>query len=79
MSWTSFLVICDVFFQVNDRLLIGFDTINIGDLSVLTNKEDSHSGTIINYRDVGINNVASDCFISKDNIKRRVRGAEGTT
>jgi hypothetical protein len=70
--------ICDIVLQGIDKLRIGFDTIHISDLRVRTNKEYSYSGTIINCRDVLINIVASDCFISKDNIKHRVRGAEVT-
>jgi hypothetical protein len=69
----------DVVLQGIDKLLIGFDTLHIGDLSVCTNKEDSNSGTIINCRDTRLNTVASDYFISTDDIKRRVRGTESTT
>jgi hypothetical protein len=69
--------VCDVFLQGIDKLLIAFDTIHIGNLSDRTNKEDSNSGTIINCRDIGINNITSDCFILANIIKRGGRETEG--
>jgi hypothetical protein len=71
--------VCDVVLQDNGKLLICFDTVHNGDLSVCTNKQDSNSLTIINCRYIGINNVTSNFFIAMNNNKRGDRGTSGTT
>jgi hypothetical protein len=67
---------CNIVFLCIDKLFISFDTIDVGDLSVNANKYNSSSETIINSRDIRINNVTGNCFVTMHGIKCGVWGFE---
>jgi hypothetical protein len=64
--------ISNIVFQGVDKSLICFDTIDIIDLGISSYKNDSSDGTIINSRDIGVDDVTSNSFMSKRDVQVRI-------
>jgi hypothetical protein len=63
----------DVIFQCVDKLFVCLNAIDISDLGVSANKDNSSSGTIIDSWDIRVDNVTSNILLTAKYIKSWVR------
>jgi hypothetical protein len=61
--------ISNIVFQGVDKWLIQFDAVDISDLGISSYKNYSSNGTIIDSRDIVIDDVTSNRFIATRDVK----------
>jgi hypothetical protein len=67
----------DVIFKGIQKLRVLFNTIKICNLCLDPNKDDSSSRSIVDSRDIRLNNVTSNSFIATIYIESWIWGLEG--
>ena len=63
----------DVVFQCVDKLFVCLNAIDVSDLGVSANKDNSSSGTIIDSWDIRVDNVTSNILLMAKYIKSWIR------
>ena len=64
--------IADVILQGMDKLTVSFNAVDIRDLGIETSKDNRCGRTIIDSRNIRINDVTCDRFVATGDIERRI-------